>query len=98
MSKYIKGNMGIVKKDLIKYIYVTYNETYKMFLIRAKIESGLLSDLIVIGRYKNEQELDSAMEKIYVELENNKKHGDIWGYVRNKLGVKKNGSIHIFKL
>lgn len=98
MSEYIKENMGIVKKDLIKYIYVTYDEIYKGFFIRAKIESGLLSDLIVIGRYKNKPELDSAMEKIYVELENNKKRGSIWGYVRNKLEVKKNGLIHIFKL
>lgn len=97
MNKYIKGNIGIVKKDLLDYVTIEFDRTMSTFLIKAKL-GGLLSDTVVIGRYKKIYEVENEISRIYMELENNKKRGSIWGYVRNKLGVKKNGSIHIFKL
>lgn len=76
MNKYIKGNLGIVKKDLVDYITIEFDRTMITFLIKAKL-GGLLSNTVVIGRYKKMYEAENEISRIYMELENNKKHGGI---------------------
>mgnify|MGYP000442908785 CR=1 FL=1 len=76
MNKYIKGNLGIVKKDLVDYVTIEFDRTMITFLIKAKL-GGLLSNTVVIGRYKKMYEAENEISRIYMELENNKKHSGI---------------------
>lgn len=95
MSEYIKSNTGIVKKDLINYVEMI--DGFNIYEIRANLVGTVFSTGVVIGRYKNKLEAEKEIERIYMELRNNTKDSNIWKYIKNKLGVKTNGSIHIFK-
>ena len=69
MSEYIKGNVGIVKKDLIEYIYIKININMEIeaVLVKAKIKSKSPNN-VLIGIYDCRAKAEYAIDNIYKEL------------------------------
>ena len=67
MSEYIKGNVGIVKKDLIEYIYIKINMEIEAVLVKAKIKSKSPNN-VLIGVYDCRAKAEYAIDNIYKEL------------------------------
>lgn len=71
MSEYIKGNVGIVKKDLIEYIYIKINMEIEVVLVKAKIKSKSPNN-VLIGVYDCRAKAEYAIDNIYKELIKNR--------------------------
>jgi hypothetical protein len=67
LSEYIKGNVGIVKKDLIEYIYIKFNMEVDAVLVKAKIKSKSPNN-VLIGVYACRAEAEYVIDNIYKEL------------------------------